>query len=145
MKHAFTTNWYIYRVCIPAIEEAKVQCHLSEKVSTSEESSPCNRCFEELLLESVDEGLSSLGESVKRAVYNNLKKTFKIEKHTIPHRIDKFANAIEKLFGDGAKLLEIQMMKRLYEKVGHNVEYFPETNDLLFLQYVEAAKSSSRR
>lgn len=144
MKRAFTTNWYIYRVCLPAIEEAKAQCDLSE-VSTLEESSPCKRCFEELLLEAVDEELSSLGESVKRAVYYSLKKAFKIEKHTIPHRIDEFANAIEKMFGDGAKLLEIQIMKRLYEKVGHNVEYFAETDNLLFLQYVEAAKLSSHR
>jgi hypothetical protein len=145
MKRAFTTNWYIYRVCIPAIKETRMQCEVSEEVSTLEESSSCNRCFEELLLEAVDEELSLLGESVKQAVYHNLKKTFKIDKHAIPYRIHQFATAIEKMFGDGAKLLEIQIMKRLHEKVGQNVEYFPESADLLFIQYVEAAKWSNHR
>ena len=144
MKRTFTTNWYIYRVCIPATEETKIQGELNE-LSTSEESSSCNRCFEELLLEAVDEELSSLGESVKQAVYHNLKKTFKIDKHSIPHNIDQFATAVEKIFGDGAKLIEIQIMKRLYEKVGHNVEYSPKSPDLLFIQYVEAAKWSNYR
>lgn len=142
MKRPFTTNWYIYRMCLPATNETKMQCDISEKASSLEESRPINRCFEELLLEAVDEELSLLGEPVKRAVYHHLKKTFKIEKHSIPHRIDEFANAIEKIFGDGAKFLEIQIMKRLYEKVGRNVEYFSETDDLLFIEYVEAAKLS---
>jgi hypothetical protein len=145
MKRAFTTKWDIYRVCIPALEETKMQCEDGEEVSTLEEPSACNRCFEELLLEALDEELSLLGESVKQAVYHNLKKTFKIDKHTIPHRIDHFAAALEKMFGHGAKLLEIQIMKRLYRKVGHNIEYFPESADLLFIKYVEAAKCSNHR
>lgn len=142
MKRAFRTNRYVYRVCIPATEQTKMQCEVSE-VSTSEKSSPCNRRREGLLLEAVDEELSLLGESVRQAVYHNLKKTFKIDKQTIPHRIDQFTTAIEKMFGDGAKLLEIQIMKRLYEKVSHHVEYPPESADLRFIQYVEAAKCSS--
>lgn len=139
MKREFTTNWYIYRVCLPLTSTApKVQRHTDAKVSAQKESSSCNRGFEKLLLEAVDEGLSSLGDSPKQMIYFYLEKTFKIKKIDIPSRIDEFADAIEKIFGHGAKHLEIQIMKRLYEKVGHNFEYFPEKDDLLFTEYIEA-------
>jgi len=130
---------------MPTIKETQIQCEVNEEVSTLEEPSSCNRCFEEFLLEAVDEELSLLGESVKLAVYHDLKKTFKIDKHAIPYRIDQFATAIEKMFGEGAKLLEIQIMKHLHEKAGQNVEYFSESTDLVFTKYVEAAKWSSHR
>lgn len=136
MKRVFTTNRHI--VCSLSISTPKVQCGISEKVSTLE-SLPRNRDFKKLLIEAVDEALSSLGEPAKQAIYSYLEKTFKIQKQDIPNKIDEFANALEKLFGDGAKLLEIQIMKHLYEKVGHDFEYFPEKDDLLFTEYVKAA------
>jgi len=139
MKRVFTTNWHIYRVCLLSISAPKVQRDISEKGSTLE-SPPRNHDFKKLLLEAVDEGLSSLGDSAKRAIYFYLEKTFKIKKQEIPNKIDEFTNAIEKIFGHGAKLIEIQIMKHLYEKVGNDFEYFPEKNDLLFTEYVEAAK-----
>ena len=144
MKREFTTNWYIYRVCLPLTHtEPKVQHHSNEQVSVQEESLTCNRDFEEILLEAVDEALSSLGDSPKQAIYFYLEKTFKIKKVEIPNKIDEFANAIENLFGQGAKHLEIQIMKRLYKKVGHNFEYFPEKDDLLFTEYIEACMHSN--
>jgi hypothetical protein len=59
-------------------------------------------------------------------------------------KIDEFANAIEKIFGLAAKFLEIQIMKHLYEKVGHVFKYFPEQNDLVFTEYVTAARANLR-
>ncbi len=139
MKREFTTNWYIYRVCLPLTSTTpKVQRHTDAKVSAQKESPSYNRGFEKLLLEAVDEGLSSLGDSPKQMIYFYLEKTFKIKKMDIPSRIDEFADAIEKIFGHGAKHLEIQIMKRLHEKVGHSFEYFPEKDDLLFTEYIEA-------
>ena len=136
MKRVFTTNWHIYRVCLHSISEPKLQRDISEKVSTLE--LPHNRGFKKLLLEAVDEGLSLLGDSSKQAIYFYLEKTFKIKKQDIPNKIWEFAKAIEKIFGPGAKILEIQIMKYLYEKVGHDFKYFPEKDDLLFTEYVEA-------
>lgn len=139
MKREFTTNWYMYRVCFPSMStQPKVQRNINETVSAGEETPPRNRVFKELLLEAVDEELSSLGDSPKRAIYFYLEKTFNIKKLDIPNKIDEFANAIEKIFGHGAKHLEIQIMKRLYEKIGHSFEYFPEKDDLLFTEYMEA-------
>ena len=138
MKRVSTTNWHIYRVCSLSISTPKLQCDISENVSTLE-SLPRNRGFKKLLLEAVDEGLSSLGDSAKLAIYVYLEKNFKIKKQDIPNKIDEFTNAIEKIFGNGAKFLEIQIMKHLHEKVGHDFEYFPEKDDLIFTEYVEAA------
>ena len=101
-----------------------------------------NRGFEKLLLEAVDEGLSSLGDSSKQMIYFYLEKTFKIKKRDIPYKIEEFADAIEKIFGLGAKFLEILIMKRLYEKVGHVFKYNQEQEDLIFTEYVAAARQS---
>ena len=72
--------------------------------------------FEELLLESVDEGLSSLGESSKQAIYFHIEKRFNIKRREIPGNIAAFDQAIEKLFGLGASFLKTLILKRLLEK-----------------------------
>jgi len=113
-------------------------------MSASEESLLHNRSFEKLLLEALDETLSSLGDSSKEAIYFHLEKTFSINKQDIPYKIEEFANAIEKIFGSGARLLEIKIMKRLYEKVGPVFKYFPERDDLVFTEYMAAARLLSR-
>ncbi len=125
-------------MCSLSICATKLQCDTNENVSTSE-SLPHNRGFKKLLLEAVDEGLSSLGDSAKLAIYVYLEKNFKIKKQQIPNKINEFTNAIEKIFGNGARHLEIQIMKCLYEKVGHDFKYFPKKDDLLFTEYIEAA------
>jgi len=113
---------------LPSTFEPKLQSDISEKVSILE--LPRNRCFEELLAEAVDEGLSSLGDSAKQAIYFHLEKTFSIEKQNIPNKIEEFTNAIEKIFGLGAKTLEIRIIKSLYEKVGRDFKYFPEKENI---------------
>jgi len=97
------------------------------------------RDFEKLLSEAVDEGLSSLGESSKQAIYFHLKKGFNIKKQEIPHKIRTFTKAIEKIFGLGANFLEILIMKRLYEKIGGVFEWH-ESTEFAFTEYVAAAK-----
>jgi hypothetical protein len=112
-------------------------------VLAPKESRRNGRSFERLLLESIDEALSSLGRSTKQAIYFHLEKDFDISKKDIPHKIDEFAKAIEKIFGFGAKFLEIQIMKNLYEKTGNHFEYLPEQDNLIFTEYVTAARTQS--
>jgi len=97
------------------------------------------RDFEKLLLEAVDEGLSSLGESSKEAIYFHLQKRFNIKKKEIPYKIRIFARAIEKIFGLGANFLELLIMKQLYEKIGGVFEWH-ESKDFAFTEYVAVAK-----
>lgn len=97
------------------------------------------RDFEKLLLQAVDEGLSSLGESSRQAIYFHLKKNFNIKKEEIPNKIGNFADAIEKIFGSGADFLEILIMKSLHDKVGGIFE-LRESTDSAFTEYVIEVK-----
>lgn len=115
--------------------------HLARKESPSRD-----RSFERFLLRAVDEELSSLADSLaKQRFYLYLEKEFNVNRHDIPRKLEEFAAAIEKIFGEGAKFLEFQIMKRLHEKVGHLFSYFPERNDLTFTDYVATAKSLCHR
>ncbi len=95
--------------------------------------------FENLLIEAVDEGLSSLGESSKQAILFHLDKGFNIGKNEIPNKIEDFTKAIEKIFGPGASFLQILIARRLYEKVGEVFESH-ESADFVFTKHVELVK-----
>ena len=101
-----------------------------------------NRDFEKLFLEAVDEGLAYLGESTSRTIYYHLESDFNIKKQDIPRKIEAFADAIEKIFGDGAGLLEIEIMKKLYEKVGNSFVCFSKQKNISFTEYLETLKLS---
>jgi len=118
-------------------EEAKLMA-----VSISESQRSCD--FKELLLEAVDAALSPLGDSSKQAIYFYLEKNFAVKKQDIPNKIEEFTSAIEEIFGLGAKILEIEIMKHLFVKVGSAFEYFPEKDDLLFVEYIDAARMHVR-
>lgn len=99
-----------------------------------------NRGFEQLLLDAVDEGLAGLGDSARRTIYYHLEKDFNIKRQDIPCKIEEFADAIEKIFGAAAALLEIQIMKKLHEKVGASFRYSPEQKDLVFTEHIKTVK-----
>jgi hypothetical protein len=95
--------------------------------------------FDALLLESIDEALSSLGDLIKRTTYFHLEQSFDIRKDEIPYRVHAFAHALDNIFGAGSDLVETQILKKLYEKLG---EVFPHNNseNATFLQCVKAAE-----
>ncbi len=97
--------------------------------------------FEELLFESVDEGLSSIGESAKQAIYYYLENGSHINRQDIPCKVEDFAAAIEKIFGLGANFLQIIVLKQLYGKIGKSFE-LPTSNDLDFVKCVEQARKA---
>lgn len=120
------------------IEVQSVVC----EVYASRELPLLNLGFEKLLLEAVDEGLAWLGESASRAIYYHLENGFNIKRQDIPCKIEGFADAIEKIFGAAAALLEIEIMKKLHEKVGDSFRYFPEQKNLVFTEYIKTIKFS---
>ena len=73
--------------------------------------------YDALLLESVDEALSMLSDSITKAVYFHLERSFNIKKDEIPCRLGAFTQAVENIFGVGANFVEILIMKKLHEKV----------------------------
>ena len=97
--------------------------------------------FDTLLLEAVDEALSSLGESAKLSIYFHLENKFRVAKDEIPNRLTAFTSGLEKIFGLGAHFIEILIMKNLFEKTGQPLEW-NENRELSFIEYVTTAKQS---
>jgi hypothetical protein len=81
--------------------------------------------FNLLLLDSIDEALLSLGESARQAIYFHIEKNFQI--------------ALEKIFGVGARYIEILIMRNLCGRVGRSLE-LGKNEQLEFIKYVAAAK-----
>jgi len=86
-----------------------------------------------ILLEAVEEGLSSLGDSPKQAIFFHLETHFEISKESISTNLADFSEALEKILGPGAFYLEKLIAKRLYEKLGLE---FEEVEHWDFLEYV---------
>jgi hypothetical protein len=106
--------------------------------------------FDDLLLETIDETLSSLGEPVKNAVYFHLQTNFSINKDEIPKKINEFSDIILKIFGSGAGRLEIKLMKTLHSKINVIVKW-PEYEaplskwlvvDMTFIEYVNSMRQN---
>jgi hypothetical protein len=101
------------------------------------------RPFYDTLLEAIDEAFSSLGESPKTAIYFHLENSMGIKKREIPFRIDDFQNALEKIFGLGARLLEILFIKNLHEKIKTTYKWdMPRwvVPELTFQEYLHLVK-----
>lgn len=98
--------------------------------------SPENSQLEMVIMAAVDDSLSSFGDSFKQVVYFQLEQNFHIQPNEIPRRIDEFATAIEEMFGIGATLIEMRILKALHNKVPDFV-HFPRGEDLVFTDYVK--------
>lgn len=99
--------------------------------------------FDDLTIKVIDETFSTLGEQSKTAIYAYLKKNYGIDKKEIPHRIDDFSVALEKLFKNGAGRIEVLLMKNLYARVSKTCGGFScewTTPEVTFQEYVQLMK-----
>lgn len=78
--------------------------------------------FRRVLLDAIDQGLSSLGDSPKEAIFFHLESSFQLRKEDIPMNLTEFKQALERIFGPGAPYLEKLILKSLYEKLGLDSE-----------------------
>ena len=103
------------------------------------------RCekFEEILQGSIDEAFCTLGESVKTAIYFHLDHKFMIAREDIAYRIDDFSDALERIFGLGARHLEVLIMKNLHNKISCFYEWDGPNwliPNLTFKMYIDLAR-----
>ena len=131
-KHAARSN--------PSLIEIQTVVY---ELDTKNEQSSHSHDFNGLLLDAVDEGLGWLGNSAKKTIYRHLETCYNIKRKDIPSKVEVFTEAIEEVFGGAAALLEIQIMKKLHEKVGRFRLDFQESQNLLFTQYIEAIRLAS--
>ena len=120
------------------------QCALDESAPTIStkpnehfDQRPASDDFQRIMLKAVDEAFSSLGKRARKLIYFHLKNSFGVTRESIPADIGKFAWALEEIFGPGARLLEIQIMKQLYKKIGTRIKYYPKQENLTFVEYLE--------
>lgn len=100
--------------------------------------------FNTLLLSSIDESLASLGESAKQSIYFHIENKFNISRKEIPEKLEEFQTGLEKIFGVGARSIEILIMKNLYAKIGALLK-MKKDGQLEFIEYVTAAKRSYQK
>jgi hypothetical protein len=100
-----------------------------------------NKDINLLLLSAIDEALLSLGEKARQSVYIYVERNYHLSKTEIPQNIETFQQALEKVFGIGARFIEILIMKNLYAKTGRQIDM--ETNNQFeFVKYVKAARKN---
>jgi len=92
------------------------------------------------IIEAVDESLASFGESARQVVYFQLKNSYHMTKQDIPNKIEEFAEALEAMFGVGARLIEMKIIEALHAKA-EGFTLFPSAEDLMFKEYVENIRS----
>jgi len=97
------------------------------------------KAFDELLLTAIDEALISLGESVKQSIYFHMETKFCVPRQDIPDNLNQFQAGLEKIFGVGARFIEILIMKNLHAKIGQPLEIENESS-LEFVEYMSAVE-----
>jgi len=106
--------------------------------------------FEQILMEAIDEVLFNLGETLKTAILFHLDEHFKIKQSDIPSRITDFADALDIILGQGAKLLELMIMKNLNAKIGVACKWSYQESpsgeqavpEVTFQEYVEVMRQN---
>ena len=96
-----------------------------------------NQSFSILLLDSIDEGLSVLGNEPREAAYQFLRTICSLSREDIPNHVQDFAAGLKKALGGASKVIERLILRKLFEKTGSN---FREVPDMDFNDYVQEAK-----
>lgn len=103
-----------------------------------------NRVMVEMvILQSVEESLSSLGQSTKSVLYYHLSNAYNLRRMDIPARFDDFMEALEAIIGSGAKHLEVSIISNIYRKFNDAMGYTPEMGNLLSQRYLRGVESEA--
>jgi hypothetical protein len=94
--------------------------------------------FANLLVDAIDETLNSLGESVKQSIYFHVENEFKVARKDMPENLEEFQEGLEKIFGAGARFIEILIVRNLHMKIGLPLKM--EGEQLEFVEYIGVAK-----
>ncbi|MBI2183324.1 MAG: hypothetical protein HYU39_00030 [Thaumarchaeota archaeon] len=69
--------------------------------------------YNQFILQCVDHALSLLGESGRDAVYFYIERSFGLKKHDIPTKPQELIDALDRIFGGGATVLEQVMLREV--------------------------------
>lgn len=77
-------------------------------------SMPSESTDDQKILQCIDNGLETLGDSGKKAIYYYLKKNFKLKRQRIPKKPETFCRGLNLMFGEeGADIIEKWIIEKL--------------------------------
>jgi len=109
-------------------------------LSNEVEEKQTRKKLDAIILAAIDEGLSLFGDSVKKVVYSKFEKNYHLGRQDIPGNIEKFVVTVEAIFGVGAGLVEMKILKTLHARA-KGFTYFPDGADFDFKDYVQSVRS----
>lgn len=95
--------------------------------------------FDKLLQSAIDDALGSLGESVKQSIYFHIDKSFNVPRNHITEELEQFQAGLEKIFGIGARFIEILIMKHLHSKIWLPLGF--NGSEFEFIAYINASRA----
>ena len=101
---------------------------------------PSEGKFDTIIMDAIEDGLSSFEGFEKQEVYFHLETAFNISKKEIPRKMEDFTNALEKIFGVGARLIEIRIIKSIHKRVPE-FKFTSRTNVVNFGDYVDSLQA----
>jgi len=129
-------------------QEHKTALRLDETPAVVKATVDTRESFCKMFGEAIDETFSSLGEPTRKAIYIHLKNSFGIAKREIPYRINDFSDALEKIFGPSARILEIICIKNIQAKARIDYKWdLPESSgsELTFEEYIRVVKQNYKQ
>ena len=70
------------------------------------------------LLDSIDRGLDTFGESVKDVIYWKLENKYHVKRKEIESEPDKFVSSLRDMFGIGSRTVEVKIAEQLRVSFG---------------------------
>ena len=93
---------------------------------------------DEIVLKAIDEGLHSLGESSKQALWYYLETEFKLDRNRIHEDLTDFQNILKQFFGSGYTFLDAlfcQCLEELADEKFDNKASFVECVNHLYAKH----------
>lgn len=101
---------------------------------------PSENKYDTVIMDAIEDSLSSFKSFDKQEVYFHLETTFNIRKKEIPRKMEDFVNALEEIFGVGARLIEIRIIKSIHQRVPE-FRFTSRTNVVNFRDYVASLQA----
>jgi hypothetical protein len=96
--------------------------------------------FDQMLQEAVDSAFSILGSQAKTVLCSYLENSRGITLQELSTQIEAFADTVEQIFGESARLLEIRIIQNLHKMVPEFSYEAGDDETLSFARYVEALR-----
>lgn len=96
---------------------------------------------EQKILQCIDDGLQTLGDKGKKAIYYHLKKSFMLQRKEIPKKPEIFRKGLNSIFGEeGTYIIERWILKKL--KMGFDLK---QRSKITFAEAIATIKAGQEK